>query len=310
MSTLHTRNTLLALLLAIPGLAQAASEREANHPIASGQTVEIVIPEDQLTGGAAIDGIVGNVSGTPVDDLDFFVFSGNEGDVVTLDIDGGAGVGKTVDTIMAVFGPGPTFAVLRQSDDAPAGQALDPGSKSRLDALITNFTLPASGTYVVGVSSYPRDFITGGTVVCRPRVTICFGSSANGDYTLLITGVSTPLLQISIDIKPGSGEVAPINPKSKGKIPVALLGSSQFAVDDVDASQLTFGHSGNEVSLSKCGTPSDVNGDAFPDMVCHFDNQAAHFDSSDSEAILRGELEDGRKFEGRGWLKVVPVKAQ
>ena len=35
MSTMHTRNTLLALLLALPGLAQAASESEANDPVTS-----------------------------------------------------------------------------------------------------------------------------------------------------------------------------------------------------------------------------------------------------------------------------------
>jgi hypothetical protein len=185
------------------------------------------------------------------------------------------------------------------------GAPLDAGSISGFDSRIVNFRLPADGNYTVGVSSYPRRFVNGGGTSSSS-----LGANANGDYTLVISGVSVSVLQINIDIKPGSTGVAPINPKARGKVPVALLGAGDFSVEDVDTDSLTFGHSGNEESLARCGAPSDVNGDAFPDMVCHFENQAARFDSSDEEAILRGELDDGRSFEGRGWLKVVPVKAR
>jgi hypothetical protein len=307
MNAYTNRSTLMALLLAIPGLALAAPEVETNHPIASAQALEMTFEQGAPTGGAAVAAIVGNPSGALDDDLDFFTFSGREGDVVTLDIDNGAGdgAGKSVDTIMAIFGPGTTTAVLRQNDDMTGSTPIDPGSKSRLDAHISNFRLPATGTYTVGVSSFPRDFLAGGTVKCRS--TSC--KVANGDYTLLITGVSPSVQQINIDIKPGSGDVAPINPKARGKVPVALLGSSEFPVEDVDVGTLTFGHGGDEESLSKCGSPGDLNGDAFPDLVCHFENQTAQFASSDTEAVLRGSLDNGGKFEGRGWLKVVPVKA-
>ncbi|MGH8441932.1 MAG: hypothetical protein ACRETF_03400, partial [Nevskiaceae bacterium] len=90
---------------------------------------------------------------------------------------------------------------------------------------------------------------------------------------------------------------------------VALLGSSEFSVDEVDTTTLGFGHSGDEKNLSKCGAPTDVNGDLWPDLLCHFENQAAGWDGSEDEAMLKGKLESGRRFEGRGWLKVVPVKA-
>lgn len=291
----------LAALLA-PGLAQAVSESEPNHPIGQPQELEVVDQGSGL-GGATVDGVIGNLSGTPVADLDYFSFEGTEGDVVTLDIDMGMGGARSVDTIMAVFGPGPAYAILRLNDDG--GLPLDSGSISRLDSRITNFRLPATGSYVVGVSGYPRRFVNGGGVSSNT-----VGASGNGDYTLLVTGVTVPVMQINIEIKPGSGDVAPINPKSKGKIPVALLGSSQFVVTDVDQASLGFGHSGNERSLFKCGDPDDVNGDAFPDLVCHFQNQVAGWDSSDDEGIVKGKLDDGRKFEGRAWLKVVPVKSQ
>jgi hypothetical protein len=304
MSTMHIRSTLLALLLATPGLAQAVPEVEANHPIAVGQTIAITAESGQTTGGATIDGVVGALSGGAVQDLDYFVFSGQEGDVVTLDIDMGMGGLRSVDTIIAVFGAAPGYPLLRMNDDG--GAPPDAGSISGFDSRIVNFRLPADGAYTVGVSSFPRRFVAGGGTS-----TSNLGANPNGDYTLLISGVSASmLLQINIDIKPGSGSVAPINPKARGRIPVALLGASDFSVEDVDTGSLTFGHFGNEASLAKCGNPGDVNGDTFPDLVCHFENQTAKFDSSDEEAILRGELDDGRQFEGRGWLKVVPVKAQ
>ena len=288
--------------LAVPGFALAASESETNHPIGLANTLTI-----SDSGSAEVDAVVGVNSGAAIVDLDFFTFSGREGDVVTLDIDGGAGIAgkRSVDTIIAVFGPAPAYQVLRQVDDPPAGAALDSGSVSRLDSIITNFRLPATGSYTVGVSSYNRLFVNGGGTV-----NTTLRSNPNGGYRLLISGVSPPLLQINIDIKPGSGDVAPINPKSRGKIPVALLGASDFTVQEVDPTSLTFGHSGDEASLAKCGEPTDVNGDAWMDLLCHFENQNAKFAATDDEAILRGELHSGTKFEGRGWLKVVPVKAQ
>lgn len=311
MNTMHTRGTLLALLLSVPGLARAVPEAEINSPVADAQMVEItdITVDGVATTGAIVDGVIGVVSGPAVKDLDFFRFTGREGDVVTFDIDGGFGGLRNVDTIVAVFGPAPTYQLLSQNDD---GSPVDAGSRpvsstgsgSNLtrDSHIANYRLPADGTYTVGISGWPRSFSSGGTVAST-------STGSNGDYTLIISGVTPSVQQISIEIKPGSGDVAPINPKAKGRVPVALLGSGEFSVDDVDTGSLTFGHSGDEASLAKCGTPSDVNGDLWPDMVCHFENQAARFAPTDDQAILRGRKDDGGKFEGRGWLKVVPVKS-
>ena len=294
----HTMYAMVAAALALPGLALA--ESEPNNPIA--QAEALAIGSD---GTATVEGVIGNVSGAAVLDVDFFSFSGREGDVVTIDIDGGMGGGRSVDTELAVFGPTPSFALLRANGDA--GVPLDPGSTHPFDSRITNFRLPATGSYVVGVSSFPRRFLNGGGT----STTSLSGANANGDYTLVISGVTPPLLQINIDIKPGDNtRPARINVKSQGKIPVALLGSSEFTVADVDVDTLTFGHSGDEDSLWKCNKPSDVNGDAYPDMMCHFENSQAGWDGYEDEAILKGELDDGRRFEGRDWLKVVPFKNQ
>lgn len=293
---MNIKTSFLALLAAMPGAALAVAESEPNHPIGIAQSLTI-----SSSGEAVVDGVVGSLTGSPVQDLDFYAFQGKAGDVVTIDIDGGIGGARSVDTMVGVFGPGPAYTLLRFNDDGPT--PLDVGSTSTMDSRIVNFTLPATGEYMVGVSSYPRRFVNGGGTSGTT-----LGMRSNGDYTLTISGVTPPTLQISIDIKPGSASIPPLNPRSKGKIPVALLGAENFDVGAIKADSVTFGHSGTERSLHKCGEAADVNGDAWMDVVCHFENQAAGFEPTDDEAILRGELEDGRSFEGRGWLKMVPVK--
>ncbi|MFA6903149.1 MAG: DVUA0089 family protein [Gallionellaceae bacterium] len=293
MKPLHY-TTLLTFILLLSGHAQAASETtelEINHPLPLAQ--EIAIPGGNVT----ITAILGNVTGTAVDDLDYFVFSGQEGNIVTLDIDEGTGGLRSVDTVMAIFDS--NGQMLRLNDDA---YILDEGSIARYDSLIENFRLPVSGNYIVAVSNYPRYFSNGGNVSNGTRI-------ANGDYKLLISGVTSPIQQINIDIKPGNDNLAPINPRSKGKIPVALLSSSEFNALDADIASLTFGSSGNEVSLSHCNTKgNDINNDGFPDLLCHFENQQAGFVQGDLEAVLRGKQAGGSRFEGRGLLKIVPEK--
>src|SRR5688572_9730968 len=99
----------LAIFLNATGAAFAASEineSELNHPVGNPQRVDV--PNGELV----IKGVIGYVVGTPGDDLDFYSFWGKEGDLVTLDIDGGIGGMKNVDTIIAVFGTGPGFPML------------------------------------------------------------------------------------------------------------------------------------------------------------------------------------------------------
>ena len=280
-------------------VAFAVDEVEANNPIGSAQRLEI-----GAGGGAEVNGVLGVRTGTMTNDLDFYVFDGREGDVVTIDIDGGmkpsGSAERSVDTALAIFGPGPAFRKLRENDDA--GLPLDAGSTSPMDARITNFRLPATGSYTVGVTSFPRLFIDGGV----PRSS-SLNSRSNGSYTLVISGVTPPVQQINIDIRPGDSESAPpVNPKSKGNIPVVLLSSAEFNPFAIDYGSLTFGATGNEASLLRCNREgSDQNGDGLPDLLCHFGTQEAGFEPGDLEGIVKGKTAAGRMFEGRGVIRIV-----
>lgn len=296
----------ILMAAAAPAVAQVVNEVEPNDSLASAQKLTLVVPPGNTKGGATVSGVIGVLTGSAVLDLDYYSFQGTAGDLVTIDIDSGIGGARSVDTILAIWGPAPANISFMQKDDA--GLPLDPDSVSGLDARIDKFLLPTTGTYTVGVSSSPRRFTTTGTTTSTS-----LNSKSNGDYTLIVSGVSSPLLHISIDVKPGEAndEPSPVNPKSHGKLPVALLSAADFNALDVAVVSLAFGAKGDESSLSKCHQDGqDFNGDGRLDLLCHFETQNAGFSEVSEEAILTGKMLDGRMFEGRGRLKVTPKKAR
>ncbi len=115
------------------------------------------------------------------------------------------------------------------------------------------------------------------------------------------------LRAVSIDIKPGSFPNS-INPKSEGKIPVAILSSADFnAPTQVNPSSLKFGRTGNEPSLAFCNTsPQDVNGDGLPDLVCHFNTSLTGFQAGDTKGVLTGQTVGGVGIIGTDSVKIVP----
>lgn len=290
----HTKLKYLvaAVSCLLMGIAQAdnvVTEFEPNNPIAS--PAQLPAPAN-----VSVEAMLGNAG---PDDLDYYTFYANAGDVLTVDIDNGIGGAQSVDTLIAIFDSSDSHSILRLNDDATS---LDPGSISTRDSRIDDFVVPVSGFYIVGVSNFPRYFMNGGGVMNT-------SAAHYGDYTLVISGVSAVIKQVAIVIKPGNNNIAPINPRSHGKIPVAILGGPGFDTASIDTTTLTFGSSGDENSLSKCNPqPVDLNGDGRPDLLCHFNTRAAGFKPTDAEGKLHGSTTDGSRFEGAGYLKVVPVK--
>jgi hypothetical protein len=325
------RQAVAAALFAASGLGNLAianTESEANgamgvnDPMFDAQGNLKAQPITFNGGRAEVRGVIGTTSLTakPMPDVDFYSFEAYKGNVLNIDIDNGMKPGqdpdptkqvRSVDTILAIFGPLPSVTKADEGLNMPTSSDPDgsDGSKDFRDAFIDNFVVPADGIYVVGVSSQPRFFQNGGSV----SGTSVSGSFANGGYTLVVSGVIPPIVQVKIDVKPGNQGDAPVNPKAKGVIPVAILsqeaiGSSQkFDALTLKPYSLTFGKTGNEKSYLGCHKHGmDVNADGLLDLVCTFDNQAANWEVDDVRGVLKGVTEDGTKFEGRGPLKVVP----
>ncbi len=101
---------------------------------------------------------------------------------------------------------------------------------------------------------------------------------------------------VGIDIHPGSDE-NPVNPKKKGVIPVAILGSSDFDLSQLDTATLTFGPGGAPVA-NRGHQRRDVDGDGITDRVVHFDARSAGIECHDTLAFVHGETVGGEDVQG------------
>jgi hypothetical protein len=297
----------LGVMAGISNVAAFEVERDTpNDSIATAQRL-IIGAERRVE----VKGIIGNLAGDIVPDIDFYSFHGQAENSIRIDIDDGIkcnGCGRSLNAMIAIFDP--NGRLLLQKNDMPSSRDVDAGSIAKFDPHLEQVLLPVSGIYTVAVTSdnpggsAVRVFKDDG-VMATPFVT---STVSNGSYLLVIEGVSPSMLPISIDIKPGATTAAPFNPKSKGKIPVALISANNFNALQVDRDSVRFGPPNEGGAAGRCGKEGeDVNGDGRLDLVCHFETQETGIDGTDTEGVVSGTV-GGMPFEGRGWLKIVPVR--
>ena len=109
-----------------------------------------------------------------------------------------------------------------------------------------------------------------------------------------------------IDVRPRS-EKNPILTFGFGVIPVALLGTPAYDVDQVDGKSLAFGPEAAPLAHRMCPHRMDVNGDGRPDLLAHFRTHEAGIAPGDPEACLAGEFVDGTPFEGCDVVRALPA---
>jgi hypothetical protein len=116
-----------------------------------------------------------------------------------------------------------------------------------------------------------------------------------------------------IDIKPGSAE-NPINLRSRGVIPVALLGEASLDVTQLDVDTLRFGRCGfvearpaHDLGDTRRTRKhvEDVNGDGHVDLVTHYRQSEAKFVAGDDEACLVVNNLNGAPLLGIDAIKIV-----
>ena len=113
-------------------------------------------------------------------------------------------------------------------------------------------------------------------------------------------------VSVSIDIRPNTA-VNTISLTTGTEVPVAILSSASFdATTQVDRTSLTFGHAGTEASFKSCNLrASDVNGDGYKDLVCHFDGTKGAFVLGDTTGYLQGKTTAGNAISGSDSVNII-----
>lgn len=183
------------------------------------------------------------------------------------------------------------------------------------------------GLNAAGVTIYGTGFATDGTSLDYGEWTPPDGSAVlTGNYAdgstinLWIMSnipikLAAPAKEVEIDIKPGSYPNS-LNINGHGVIPVAILGSADFDVTQIDLSTLRF--AGLEVRVKGNGAPQcsikDVSGDftnpegapdGYQDLVCQFVDNPDTWLPGEGVAKLMGNLLDGTPIEGTDEIIIV-----
>ena len=113
------------------------------------------------------------------------------------------------------------------------------------------------------------------------------------------TGVSASI-SAELDVKPGAG--AAVNPKSHGRLPVALLSDDSFDATTVDPESITFGPGdATPVHLKEV----DVNDDGRVDLLMHFEMDATGIVVNTTTVTLNAKTGDGTRVSGSDRLDIV-----
>ena len=128
----------------------------------------------------------------------------------------------------------------------------------------------------------------------------------NGNFHLSEFVVVTSVIATIIDIKP-SNEKNPVNPRSKGKLRVAILTTENFDASTVYAKSVRFGPGAAKPVRHKL---DDVDYDGDLDLVFKFKTRKTNIVCGDTEATLTGETIDGQSTIGTDTIKTVGCKPE
>lgn len=160
------------------------------------------------------------------------------------------------------------------------------------------FTAPSTGTYTLRV-----DIVNDGDSNNPSFIGI------DMDQEVYVVEVNEEVREVNIDIKPSSCP-NPLNVKSKGVLPVAILGTEDFDVSEIDPATVSLeGIAPLRWDLEDVATPVDdgcsIDGrDGFIDLTLKFDIQeliaklAIVTDREEQILMLEGELFDDTSISG------------
>ncbi len=193
-----------------------------------------------------------------------------------------------------------SFQLLVSADSDPLPSPLPP--------IDFNETALGQPTAVVGDIRY-TEIVGGGHAIWGP----IYNNNEFYDW-MFAQSLAEPAIPALVDIKPGSSPNS-VNLKSKGVLPVAILSTDDFDVNEVDVDSLRFG---DPLLIDNGGTAmsplrsayEDVSGDGLLDLTLKFSTadlvEYEALGSDTIEGLLTGELMNGTPFEGTDSIRIVP----
>jgi hypothetical protein len=149
------------------------------------------------------------------------------------------------------------------------------------------------------------DGVTGAEIF-SDRIVLHFVDGQRGDDDLMVNGTvaepGAPTLvgtEVDIDVMPGSS-TNPINLKSKGKTPVAILTSVDFDAATVDPPTVVLAGAS---PLKWAWEDFDLDGDV--DLMLKFKTQELDLTTNSAEVVLVGETFDGAPIWGSDVVRVL-----
>jgi len=125
-----------------------------------------------------------------------------------------------------------------------------------------------------------------------------------GTFSLALTNAQV----VEIDVHPGRDDNR-VSAGRRGLLPVAILGSDELDVADVDHDSLRLGRGEAEPLSHRRWTwvfQMDVNGDQHGDLLAIFDVRASGIERGDESVCLAGETLDGGAIEGCDAIDTTP----
>ena len=117
------------------------------------------------------------------------------------------------------------------------------------------------------------------------------------------------VIEVDIDIKPGSDPNSINCNDDKGTIAVAILTTDDFDATTVDHTTVTFEGAGETHVNKKTGVArrheEDVDGDGDTDLVLHFRLGDTDLTCDSTEGTLTGETFDGQAIEGTDAVRMI-----
>jgi hypothetical protein len=189
--------------------------------------------------------------------------------------------------------------VLKDLDFIILGVASGQGN---LNAGVNTLTFNFNGTNI-GKSGLDGPYMVSDIAVYGPPAAAAVADEVGRTTAYAVSAFEGFTGAVKIDIKPDSDH-NPINPRSRGVIPVAILTIPTFKATDVVPGTVRFGRAGTEAEPAQYAV-EDVDGDGDLDMIFHFRTQQTTIQCGDKQAILTGKTSSGKFVKGSDLINTV-----